>query len=126
MAITVNTFNSLSFLPFTDVAWTGLVPGAPALPSIFLDAVLAGTNVFGFVLNAGDPFTFLSEFGTANIPAAVVDAEATQTSVIITDSNGTRSDLARSLDGSLLYWRTGTKLVTYDSTAIADINSITT
>lgn len=127
MAITVNTFNSMTFLPFSDAAWAALLPAdVPQLPAPIATAVLSGDPVFGFILSAGDPFTLLVEGAVATIPASVVDSEAVQPSEMITSSFGTRSDLARSLDGLLLYWRTGGQLWTYDATAIADIHSITT
>lgn len=127
MAVSANTFTVLTFLPFTDAAWTGLVGmGPPNLPGFLVDAILGGTDVFCFVTVASTNVSILTVDGTATFPATVIDADATQPSEMITSSLGTRSDLARSLDGSLLYWRTGFQMWTYDATDTGKINSITT
>lgn len=128
MAITIDTWNRITFLPFSDVAWTGLAT-PPTLSSVFMKAILAGDPLQGFVVQDGDPFILSVLGGLAEFPAAVVDSESTVASTVtITDSTGNVSFQSRSLDGSLLYWYTPANqlVVSYGSTDIADLNAITT
>lgn len=128
MAITIDTWNRMSFLPFSNAAWTGL-SSPPTLQSAFMKAILAGNTVQGYVVMDGDPFILSIEGAIAEFPAATVSAEATVGgSVTITDSVGNISSQSRSVSGALLYWyNQGTQTVTsYDATAIADLNAVTT
>jgi anti-sigma factor RsiW len=128
MAITIDTWNRMSFLPFSDTAWTSLT-NPPTLQSAFMKALLAGATVQGYVVQDGDPFILSIEGAIAEFPAATVDTESTVSgSVTITDSVGNVSSQCRSASGSLLYWYTPANqtVVSYGSADIVDLHTVTT
>lgn len=125
MAITVDTWNRLSFRPFSHASWTGL-SDFPYLPASFVEVIVQGGTVQGYVLADGDPFTIIIEGGQATLPAAVVDSESTQSGTLVESATGEETSWSRDADGTTLTYGLSSGVVTrYDAANTTAINTVT-
>ena len=104
MALSASEWNQVTFLPFTDAAWTTMPSGG--LPVEVLQAVKDGSPLLVFCLQAAAPFIFTYENGPASVSVdvAVVDTDTPKTTLVQMLDNGVRWYNCRNTAGAWLWW----------------------
>lgn len=108
MAVTTNNWYLLSFLPYSDVAWTGITPpsAVPTMPGPVHAAVLAGTTKLYYCISSdGTDATLLAEGEVPfQVPLAVIDSETLRTKLDQAVVGGGSWTMVRGTDGSLKWY----------------------
>lgn len=109
MAVTTDNWYLISFLPYSDVAWTGITPdtAVPDMPGRVHASVLAGTTKLYYCLTSdGTDATLVSaaDGKLFQIPLAVVDSETLQTKLDQALTDGSEWTMVRDSGGSLLWY----------------------
>lgn len=101
MTVAINTFYTLTFKAFSNVAWAN----PPSMPASLAEAVRDGTPLTCFCSQDGEPFTIEFADGAATLPAAVVNVETPETTVVTPNDAGGERYSMRGGSGDPWIWR---------------------
>lgn len=109
MAVTTNNWYLISFLPYSDVAWTGITPdtAVPDMPGRVHASVLAGTTKLYYCLTSdGTDATLVSaaDGKMVQIPLAVVGTDTLQTKLDQSLADSSTWTMVRDSGGALLWY----------------------
>ncbi len=109
MAVTTGNWYLIDFLPYSNVAWTGITPDAavPTMPGLVHASVLAGTTKLYYCITSdGTDATLLAYAdGTPfSIPLAVINSEAVQTKLDQALVDGSSWTMVRYGAGALIWY----------------------
>lgn len=109
MAVTTGNWYLIDFLPYSNVAWTGITPDAavPTMPGLVHAAVLAGTQKLYYCISSdGTAATLIAAVdGTPfSIPLAVVDTETVQTKLDQALADSSTWTMVREASGALTWY----------------------
>lgn len=109
MAVTTDNWYLISFLPYSDVAWTGITPDSavPDMPGLVHASVLAGTTKLYYcqTADATDATLISAADGkTFQIPLAVIDSETLQTKLDQALADSSEWTMVRDSSGALVWY----------------------